>query len=450
MNVPNRLRFCAAFAVLAALAWVHPSEACTSMLVRAADGGCVYGRTLEFGLDLRSQFILVPRGYAVTATGPAGEVGKGGLAWKTRYAATGMNALGLPIIVDGVNEKGLSGGMFNFPGYAQYPGVPAGQEGRSVASFEVVLWALTSFATVDEIRAALPKVIVSGVKLAAFDDSVPAMHYSFHDATGKSLAVEYVDGGTLRIYDNPVHVFTNAPAFPFHLENLAQYQYVTARILPPIQAGSARLSAPSSGDGMYGLPGGGLATARFVRAFFAQQSAPPMATSAEAVGITYHLMNGFDLPPGSSQISATGGGESGGVTGWERTEWTAVADMKNLRYHVKTFANPDVRVVDLRKAESRRKDHPLHPARPATGGPGPHALTGAGRTRPSSREGYESPMLVNWPCNASLSSFSSGRLRKSSMRRRSAVAASRNARRLSSSLPSTAAGSGTPQCAVMG
>jgi choloylglycine hydrolase len=350
MNANRRLRFCGFLVAIIALSWAHPAKACTSMLIRAADGGCVYGRTLEFGLDLRSQFILVPRGYSFTATGPAGEVGKGGLAWKTRYAATGMNALGLPIIVDGVNEKGLAGGMFNFPGYAQFQAVPAGQETRSLASFEVVLWVLTNFATVDEIRAALPKVIVSGVKLAAFDNSVPPMHYSFHDAAGKSLAVEYVDGGTLRIYDNPVKVFTNAPSFPFQLENLAQYQYVTARMLPPIQAGTMKLSAPSSGDGMNGLPGGTLATARFVRAFFAQQSAPTVPTTAEAVAITFHLMNGFDLPPGSSQISATGGGESGGVTGYERTEWTAATDMKNLRYHVKMFANPDVRVIDLRKA----------------------------------------------------------------------------------------------------
>jgi choloylglycine hydrolase len=349
MKTPCR-RASFALALVALLASPRPAEACTSMLVPAADGGYVYGRTLEFGLDLQSQFILVPRALPVTATGPAGEIGKGGLRWTTRYAATGMNALGLPVIVDGVNEKGLAGGMFNFPGYAQFQAVPAGQEGRSMASFEVLLWALTSFATVDEIREALPKVLVSGVKVAAFANAVPPMHYSFHDATGKSLAVEYVDGGTLRMHDNPVHVFTNAPAFPFHLENLAQYQYVTARMLPPIQAGSTKLSAASSGDGMNGLPGGGLATARFVRAFFAQQSAPVVATTAEAVGITFHLMNGFDLPPGSTQISATGGGESGGVSGYERTEWTSAADMKNLRYHAKTFANPDVRVMDLRKA----------------------------------------------------------------------------------------------------
>ena len=337
-------------AIAAVLVTPPPASACTSMLVRSADGGYVYGRTLEFGLDLRSQFIIVPRGVALGATRPAGAGDPVGLSWKARYGATGMNALGLPVIVDGVNEKGLSGGMFNFPGFARYQTVPAGQEGRALSSVDVVLWALTNFATVDELKAALPKVLVTGVTIPAFANSVPQVHYTFHDATGKSIAVEYVDGGAPQIHDNPTHLLPNAPTVPFQLQNLAQYQYVTAGMLPPIQAGSMKLAAPSSGDGMNGLPGGGLATARFVRAFFAQQNAPVAATAADAVGITFHLMNGFDIPPGSVQISATGGGESGGVSGWERTEWTAAADMKNLRYHVKTFENSDVRMVDLRKA----------------------------------------------------------------------------------------------------
>jgi hypothetical protein len=48
------------------------------------------------------------------------------------------------------------------------------------------------------------------------------------------------------------------------------------------------------------------------------------------------------------------------------------------------------------------------------------------------------------------SSLSSGRLVKTSMRRRSAMRVSRKALRLASSLPCTAAGSGRPQWAVMG
>jgi len=343
----------AAFAL--AVSPISTATACTSVLLAAQDGGYVYARTLEFGLQLNSQIIIVPRHLAITATGPAGKVGEGGLTWTAKYAAVGANALGLPILLDGFNEKGLSGGLFNFPGFAEFQTVPNGKADQSMASFELLTYILTSFATVDEVRAALPKIYVSGVKLKQFADSVPPVHVSVHDATGKSLAIEYTDGGKLSMYDNPTHVFTNAPPFPMQLQNLAQYQYLTAGVLPPLKAGSLALGAPSSGDGMNGLPGGFLATARFVRAYFAQVNAPKLATTSETVGVAFHIMNGFDIPPGSIGVSAAGGGEGGGVDGYETTEWTAASDMKNLRYYIRTYDNQDLSMVDLKKAELNAK-----------------------------------------------------------------------------------------------
>jgi choloylglycine hydrolase len=331
------------------------ARACTSVLLAAQDGGYVYGRTLEFGLQLNSQLMIVPRNLAITGTGPAGKVGEGGLTWTTKYAAGGANALRLPVLLDGFNEKGLSGGLFNFPGYAEFQTVPAGKADRSIASFELLTYILTSFATVDEVRAALPNIYVSGVKLREFGNMVPPVHVSLHDATGKSLAIEYTDGGKLAMYDNPAHVFTNSPPFPFQLQNLAQYQYVSANVLPPLKVGNLALGAASSGDGMNGLPGGFLATARFVRAYFAQVNAPRLATSNQTVGLAFHVMNGFDLPPGSIGVSSTTGGEGGGIDGYETTEWIAVSDMKNLRYYIKTYDNFDVRMLDLGKADLNSK-----------------------------------------------------------------------------------------------
>ena len=60
------------------------------------------------------------------------------------------------------------------------------------------------------------------------------------------------------------------------------------------------------------------------------------------------------------------------------------------------------------------------------------------------------PISSSRSCRASRVSLSSGRLANSSMRRLSRSSARRNARRRSASEPVTAAGSGTPQCAVIG
>src|SRR5262249_55519702 len=57
----------------------QPSQACTGIRLVAKDGTVVYARTLEFGIDLQSEVLMVPRGYARTGTTPDG---KEGLKWK--------------------------------------------------------------------------------------------------------------------------------------------------------------------------------------------------------------------------------------------------------------------------------------------------------------------------------------------------------------------------------
>ncbi|MCX6388438.1 MAG: linear amide C-N hydrolase, partial [Solirubrobacterales bacterium] len=80
---------------------------CTSFTIGNKASGYVYGRTMEFTLDLRSEIVVIPRGTSLTGTDRNGQLGEGGLSWETKFAAVGANALGLPIVIDGVNEKGL-------------------------------------------------------------------------------------------------------------------------------------------------------------------------------------------------------------------------------------------------------------------------------------------------------------------------------------------------------
>ncbi len=101
---------------------VAQAQACTSFLLKAGDGGYVYGRTLEFGLPLQSRIIAIPKNYAFSGTGPDGTAGSG-LGWTAKYATGGANAFGLPILADGMNEAGLAGGMLYLPGLAQYQSV---------------------------------------------------------------------------------------------------------------------------------------------------------------------------------------------------------------------------------------------------------------------------------------------------------------------------------------
>jgi choloylglycine hydrolase len=84
------------------------SNACTSFMLKGSDGGSVYGRTMEFGMPLKSELITIPKNYALKGIGVDGQYGSG-RGWSAKYAVAGMNPLGLPEIVDGMNEKGLMG-----------------------------------------------------------------------------------------------------------------------------------------------------------------------------------------------------------------------------------------------------------------------------------------------------------------------------------------------------
>ncbi len=207
-------------AVLASVLPLQNAAACTSFLLEAADGGKVYGRTMEFGLALDSQLVVVPRKLALTGTGPDGKAGTG-LAWTTRYGVAGTNGLGLPIVVDGVNEAGLAGGLLYLPNIAVFQDVAPADAGTSIASYELLLYTLTRFATVAEAREGIARIKVNRAPQAAFRMPVP-VHMTLHDATGASIVVEYIDG-VLHITDNPTAVMTNAPSFAWHITNLSNY-----------------------------------------------------------------------------------------------------------------------------------------------------------------------------------------------------------------------------------
>lgn len=318
-----------------------PAQACTGIRLQAADGSVVYARTMEFGIDLHSGAIIIPRQFALTGTTSSG---RPGLEWTSKYALVGLNGEGLTLIADGVNEAGLAAGIFLFPGYAQYQEVSADDEAKSIAPWEVVTWALTNFATVDEVREGLAGIKVGNVEFAAWK-AVPPVHYVIHDASGKSLVVEYV-GGKLNLYDNQIGVITNAPEFSWHLTNLRNYISLSPKNVLTSTVDGERFSPLGQGSGMYGLPGDFTPPSRFVRAVALSQSAIPGDNGEEAVRQAFHVLDSFDIPLGTVR-SAT----AADSTPREYTQWTSASDTKNRSFYFHSHDNRRIRRVDLKRAE---------------------------------------------------------------------------------------------------
>jgi len=325
-----------------------PGFACTGISLKAGDGAAIRGRTLEFGFPMQSNVLVIPAGKEMSGTLPDG--GKG-LTYTSRYAVVGANALGLTAILDGLNDQGLSVGLFYFPGYASYTPVTSENAKRAIAPHEFGLWALANFATVDEVREAVKDLVIVPTPtpgLGSAEGAVAGAHFFLQDKSGKSIAVEPVDG-TLKVHDAPLGVMTNAPTYDWHMTNLTIYINLTPKDIDQAKVGSVTLQAFGSGAGMLGLPGDFTPPSRFVRAVMFSQTAAPNATADDAVLSAFHILNQFDIPKGSVVSAAVGEPTD------EITEWTSVNDLKNLRWYFRTHKDQSIRMVDLKEALAAAK-----------------------------------------------------------------------------------------------
>lgn len=338
--------------VAASIGFAPLANACTSFLLSGNDNGFVYGRTMEFGLPLQSQLMTIPRNIALQGIGIDGKAGSG-KNWTSKYAVAGLNLLGFTAYVDGMNEKGLVGGLLNAPNTAVFQEVSQAESANSIGSYQMLTYALTNFATVDEVKAGFKSIKVNRSVVPQYNNISAPLHMTLHDAQGKSIVIEYLKG-ELVITDNPTTVLTNDPAFSVHLANIGQYANLSPFEAKPLVVNGAKYSPPSSGSGLTGLPGDYLSTSRFIRALFLSNSVPKNLTTEKQTNTAWHILGSFDIPPGAIQIPATSS-YGGGVAGLEITEWSVVADNKNMTYFVKMFSNTNVQKFDFKKMDVSAK-----------------------------------------------------------------------------------------------
>jgi len=325
---------------------LKPVDACTSLALIAEDGSLVYGRTMEWGaFDLHSRVAITPRATPFTGTTPDG---KPGLRWTGRYGFVGLDMVGQDFIGDGMNEKGLVVGVLYFPGFAQFQPYDPKQAGNSLSSMQLAAWMLSQFATVEEVRAAVPKVSVVAIPLPELNNSPAPMHFAVMDASGKAIVIEYTKEG-LRIFDNPLRVMTNSPAFDWHMTNLRNYVGLSAFGRPARTIGGVEIQPTGSGSGLVGLPGDFTPPSRFVRAVAFTQTARKTTDGPETVYEVLRILDTFNVP-----LPAAGSPDVDPLQQKDMrssTIWSSVADTRNLVYYYHTQNNRIVRKLDLKRID---------------------------------------------------------------------------------------------------
>ncbi|MCH9621637.1 MAG: putative protein YxeI [Chlamydiia bacterium] len=324
------------------LAFIFCSKAlfaCTGLNIQAADRSCVNGRTVEFGEPLDLSVAVIPRNTTFTAETPLGK----GMTYKSKYAVIGAYCFDKIVLMDGMNEKGLSAGAFYFPGYASYVKTTKQNQSKALSPLDFTNWLLTQFATLEEVKKALSSVIITNTVFKEWHKNLsPPMHYIVYDKSGKSIVIEPLDK-TLKVYDNSVGVITNSPTFDWHMTNLNNYINLSPYNVTEGSLQDLPLKTFGQGSGMLGLPGDFTPPSRFIRAAFFSKSAVNLRDSQAAALQTFHILNQFDIPMGTVRSKERR------KTSYDYTMFTSVKNPKTLKYYFRTYKDQAIKSICLKQ-----------------------------------------------------------------------------------------------------
>ena len=313
-----------------------PINACTGITLKSKDGVTVAARTIEWAESvMNTMYVVVPKNQELQSLTPSG---MDGLKFNVKYGFVGLAVEQKEFMVEGINEKGLSAGLFYFPNYGKYQPFDETQKDKSLADFQVVSYVLAECSTTDEVKEALSKVRIINI-----DPRSSTVHWRFTEPSGKQIVLEIVNG-VMHFYDNPLGVLTNSPGIEWHWTNLSNYINLQPGNAPEHNLGPVPLKSFGHGSGMLGLPGDFTPPSRFVRATFFQITSPQQPNAQESVLQAFHILNNFDIPTGTELPMGKASADMPSAT-----QFTVASDTHNRMIYYRTMYNSNIRCIDLKQ-----------------------------------------------------------------------------------------------------
>lgn len=279
---------------------IPAGSGCSAISV-TAEGRGIFGANLDYHLHSRGQLFFNKRGVHKSGTIPS----TGGIYadWVSSYASLTFNFVGYQFAWSGMNEKGLVMSTMALPQTV----VPPPDDRPVVDSGFWMQYILDNCASIDDVIAADSMV-----------RNITVDHYLVTDRSGAAAVIEYINGELVvhTADDLPVSVLANW----FYDDSLRWW-----------------LAYRNSGD--YSRMDSSLQ--RFCIAADRVSSFEETATE-EAIAYAFDTLDAIAGERFSNSAS----------------QWSMVFDTRALRVYFKTFANPDLRFVDLGEF-SRSCEHPV-------------------------------------------------------------------------------------------
>ena len=336
------------FLVILAIVGIHQhANSCTGITLKSKDGANIVARTVEWANgESPSDYIIVPRGYTQQSVLPGGN--RDGMKYSAFYGYVGLASE--EYVIEGLNEAGLSAGLFYFPKFSSYPSYNPEDKDITISDTEFVAWILGNFEVVDDVIAAL-----SNVRVVATDSRAETLHWRVADKSGHQIVIEYINGVPM-VHENKLGVLTNSPAYDWHITNLSNYIDLHPGTIDAHAFGNISVAPLGHGSGLLGLPGDVTPPSRFVRAAFYQTSAPKDLSTEKTVEQAFIILEAMTIPIG---MQFAEGKTIPDIP--SATEWTYVTDMTNDKLYYTTMYNPIIRRFDLKNIDFTNVSYQMHP-----------------------------------------------------------------------------------------
>jgi choloylglycine hydrolase len=311
---------------------------CSDFQLKTDDGSIICGRAMDFILPMESQIRVFKRGMNMSSKAPDGSIG---LQWTSKYGFVGINAFGVNLIDEGMNEQGLTCG-FLVLNETIYPYVTKNYYNISIAIMDVCNWILGSFSNTKEIIDNIFSVSIWGNVMPPPINIVIGCHIAIHDARGRNLVIEFLDG-RLYLAANPLGVLTNDPPLDYHLNNLILYNGLSPYTPKSIDINGFKVSGVGA-SGMQGIPGSWSSIDRFVRVATMVRYLDNLKTAMDGVLAATYILNSVYVAPGMAI------GAFKGYKLIDTTRWSTMKDLTNLVFY---YRNGDgaIRAVYLKKLD---------------------------------------------------------------------------------------------------
>ncbi len=287
---------------------------CTRVFWNDNGVALVAGRTMDWPDTGNPILTIFPRGTAHDGGLAAGRVvvKENPLRWTSRYGNLIVTLYGAGTI-DGVNERGLAAHMLHLDD------ADFGSRDTSQPGLQAALWGqyvLDRAANVEEALAVLDAVQIVQFDIHGYASTV---HLALSDASGDSAVVEYVDGGTKKVYHGREHqVMANAPAYDQQLALV----------------GAMDLSHPSAD---VALPGNITSRERFQRATYFMSTLPEPKDDRDSLAGVLSVLRNVSVPFGAPYDEF----------GVYDTQYRTMVDLTNMRYFFEYASLPNVVWVDV-------------------------------------------------------------------------------------------------------